>query len=88
MTDPRLTLTAKEVAAALGVSLDHFRHRRAALEALGFPRSLPGFAARWSRTQVAGWIASSGQSRAEDVEPGYVAETRSYLEAKYAGRAA
>ena len=88
MTDPRLTLTAAEVAQALSLSLGQFRHRRAALEALGFPRSLPGVKARWSRTQIADWIAASGASRAETVEPGYVAQTRSYLERKYAGRAA
>ena len=84
-----MTMTAPEVAAALALSIDHFRHRRRALEALGFPRPLPGFVARWSHKQVSSWIAAGGVASAPTAQQGdFIAEQRSYLEARYAGRPA
>lgn len=89
MPQSTLTLTAKEVATSLGVSVDHFRHRRRHLEAAGFPRSLPGFAARWSSAQVRAWIAAGGVASAPRAEHAdFIAESRGYLEARYAGRTA
>ena len=83
------TLTAKEVAATLSISVDHFRHRRRHLEAAGFPRSLPGFAARWSSAQVHAWIAAGGAESAPRAEHAdFIAESRGLLEARYAGRRA
>jgi predicted DNA-binding transcriptional regulator AlpA len=49
-----------ELCSLLAMSEITFRRRRKALEAAGFPRSLPGMGARWSKRAVAMWI--NGQS--------------------------
>ncbi len=88
MSDP-LTMTAPEVARALSLSIHHFRHRRRALEAIGFPRPLPGLCARWSARQVSDWIAAGGRAGGPNAtQAGYIADHRAYLETRYAGRSA
>lgn len=51
-----LVFTKKEVAAALGKSARRFDELRPALEAMGFPRPVPGLGACWSILQVSQWI--------------------------------
>lgn len=56
----KLTATAAEVAAMLGIAEGTFREKRARLTAEhGFPPRLPGCNA-WSRPAVRRWIATNG----------------------------
>jgi predicted DNA-binding transcriptional regulator AlpA len=88
-----LTLTLEEVAEALSMSATTFRTRKRALEAEGFPRSLPAAGPRWSRRQVEAWIQAGGVSQADpqlaDVtDLDAIATARAALQARYSGRAA
>ena len=81
-----LVMTLAEVCDALALSTDAFYRRRRRLEAAGFPRPLAGAGTRWSRRLVHNWI-EGGEAPAAPIGH-YIAETRDYLAAKYAGRAA
>jgi hypothetical protein len=52
----KLVFTKAEVAAALGKSARRFDELRPQLEALGFPRPIPGLGASWSVLQVQQWV--------------------------------
>jgi len=88
---PRLTYTAAEVAAVLGIAREYFCAKRAELEAAGFPRRLPTLAGRWSRHAVDQWIAGNGESEPPPAAPGAnvvaLDKARAQLEARYAGAA-
>ncbi|WP_067216639.1 helix-turn-helix transcriptional regulator [Stappia indica] len=59
-SSPKLTATAAEVAALLGIAEGTFREKRARLTAEhGFPPRLPGCNA-WSLPAVRRWIATNG----------------------------
>lgn len=81
----RMTLTAGQVAHLLGLSETTFRHKRAELEAHGFPGKLPGLSC-WSAPAVRRWISSNGGSPAtiasDDPE---ISRLIADLEADYAG---
>lgn len=75
-------LNAAGVARLLGRrTAESFHNRRAALEASGFPRKLPGING-WSRPAIMRWLEVNGAapSPANDGEP----PRRSPLEARFA----
>jgi hypothetical protein len=53
------TLTLPDLLHELQLTEITFRRRRAAMEAAGFPRMLPGLGNRWSRRAVLAWINQS-----------------------------
>lgn len=91
MSPERLTYTADEVAAVLGLDPSYFRLKRPSLEAAGFPKRLPTLVGRWSRPAVDAWIASSGELApplgGPSAEIIRIDEARHALELRYGGAA-
>lgn len=52
----KLVFTKQELAEALQMSVSRFDELRPGLEAVGFPRPVPGLGARWSIVKVNAWI--------------------------------
>jgi hypothetical protein len=55
----KLVFSNEEVATALNISTDRFEELRAALEAEGFPKPLPGLERSWSILEVIDWVNHS-----------------------------
>jgi hypothetical protein len=56
----KLVLSKKETAAALGKSVRRFDELRPRLEAMGFPRPVPGLGAAWSVLLLMQWVNRGG----------------------------
>lgn len=82
-----LTLVIGQVAQMLGMSEPTFRKKRAELEALGFPRHLPGLKV-YSRPAVERWFRTNGDQLATPaIEPTITVEinaAQAELETEYA----
>jgi hypothetical protein len=52
----RVLLSAAQLAAKLNQSLDWWYHNRPALEAAGFPTTVPGMGKRWDPVAVDAWL--------------------------------
>lgn len=93
----QLVFNKAELVEALKLSARRFDEMRPALEALGFPRPVPGMGARWSVMAVQSWInrgAVLPASPLAGVEQGDGADAalstpvlsmQRHLEAKYGG---
>lgn len=82
-----LTLSIGQVARLLGMTDYTFRQKRAELEALGFPKKLPGLK-KWSRPAILIWFRTNGGQLATpeiDLPLGQeIAAARDELEGEYA----
>lgn len=56
MTDLLQTISERDIAGLLGITVFQFRQRRQRMQRAGFPRPLPCLPGRWSRAQVEDWI--------------------------------
>jgi predicted DNA-binding transcriptional regulator AlpA len=54
----RLLLRTPEVAALLAMSVESFYRRRAALDAAGFPKPVPGMGVRYDPLAIQEWLAA------------------------------
>ena len=58
----KLVFTHPEVAEALGKSVAEFDTLRPSLEAVGFPRPVPGLGASWAIMDVIRWVNGEGSA--------------------------
>jgi predicted DNA-binding transcriptional regulator AlpA len=65
----RPLLTARDVAALLGVTVSYWYRRRRALEAAGFPPPVPALGNRWDPVAIERWLAAQrGEALAEPAD--------------------
>jgi predicted DNA-binding transcriptional regulator AlpA len=65
----RPLLTARDVAALLGVTVSYWYRRRRALEAAGFPPPVPALGNRWDPVAIERWLAAQrGEALVEPAE--------------------